>query len=117
MILKLKVYVLIITFFIFQFSCQNKPSKQNVDQVLNNLHLYASQANGEAYFDLFAEDAVFFGTDINERWDKESFQNYTLARFAEGTGWTYYMKERNIYFSYMDQVCWFDEILTNKKYG
>ena len=43
-------------------SCEPAPSRDRVDQVLDRLHLYASQANGEAYFDLFADDAVFFGT-------------------------------------------------------
>ena len=80
-------------------SCEPAPSRDHVDHVLDKLHLYASQANGEAYFDLFADEAVFFGTDINERWDKKTFREYGMVRFAAGTGWTYLMKERNVYFS------------------
>ena len=40
-----------------------------------------------------------------------------MARFADGDGWTYHMKERNIFFSDDGKTCWFDEILNNEKYG
>jgi len=93
---------------------QNIRSTDAVENVLDNLHLYASEANGEKYFDLFAKNAVFFGTDISERWDKKAFQKYGMARFASGTGWTYFMKERNVFFSDDGKTAWFDEILINK---
>lgn len=96
---------------------QNIGATDAVENVLDNLHLYASEANGKKYFDLFAKNAVFFGTDISERWDKEAFQKYGMARFASGTGWTYFMKERNVYFSDDGKTAWFDEILISKKYG
>ena len=73
---------------------QNIGATDAVENVLDNLHLYASEANGKKYFDLFAKNAVFFGTDISERWDKKAFQKYGMARFASGTGWTYFMKDR-----------------------
>ena len=96
---------------------QNIGATDAVESVLDNLHLYASEANGEKYFDLFAKNAVFFGTDISELWDKEAFQVYGMARFASGTGWTYFMKKRNVYFSDDGKTAWFDEILISKKYG
>jgi len=40
-----------------------------------------------------------------------------MARFASGTGWTYFMKERNVFFSDDGKTAWFDEILISKKYG
>ncbi len=97
--------------------CQNTNLDQAVTSVLNKLHLYASEARGPEYFDLFSEDAIFFGTDINERWDKNAFQEYGMIRFETGKGWTYHMTERNIYFSDDDQTCWFDELVRNDKYG
>lgn len=112
--MKRNLFILLMLVF---SSCISNPSREEVDIVLDNLHLYASQANGEAYFELFSEDAIFFGTDITERWDKAAFQDYAMARFAEGTGWTYHMKERHVYFSENGKVCWFDEILTHEKYG
>ena len=97
--------------------CQNTNLDQAVTSVLNKLHLNASEARGTEYFDLFAEDAIFFGTDINERWDKNAFQEYGMTRFETGKGWTYHMTKRNIYFSDDDETCWFDELVRNDKYG
>ena len=68
--------------FVF-LSCRSVPPNHEVDHVLDNLHLHASKTNGKAYFDLFAENAVFFGTDINERWNKTDFEEYGKFR---GTG-------------------------------
>jgi hypothetical protein len=39
-----------------------------VSIVLDALHEAASRADGRTYFELFAHDAVFFGTDATERW-------------------------------------------------
>ena len=108
------LFIFLLPLIIF---CQNTNLDQAVTSVLNNLHLYAAEARGPEYFDLFAKDAIFFGTDIDERWDKNAFQEYGLARFETGKGWTYYMTERNIYFSDDDQTCWFDELVRSDKYG
>ena len=97
------------------------PQKDNlvsdVESVLNDLHRYASEANSKKYIDLFAISAVFFGTDISERWHINEFNEYATKRMATGTGWTYKMKERNIYFSDDKRTAWFDEVLINKNYG
>jgi hypothetical protein len=46
-----------------------------VESVLDKLHLYASESNSKKYIDLFASNAVFFGTDISERWHKNVLMN------------------------------------------
>ena len=84
---------------------------------MDNLHKYASQANGELYFDLFNDDAIFFGTDATERWSKSDFKNYAQERFDKGDGWTYYPISRNIFFNRDKNTAWFDEELKNEKYG
>jgi len=91
--------------------------KKLVSNVLDNLHNYASQANGKLYFDLFHDDAIFFGTDAKERWNKKDFQDYAEERFSNGDGWTYYIITRNIYFDEDKNTAWFDEELNNEKYG
>ena len=109
--------ILFILVFPLIICCQNISPDQAVAEVLNNLHLYAAEAKGPEYFNLFAANAIFLGTDIGERWEKKSFQEYGLSRFETGKGWTYHMSERNIYFSDDDQICWFDELVRNDKYG
>ena len=78
---------------------QNIRSTHAVENVLDNLHLYAAEAKSKAYMALFSKDAIFFGTDISERWPKDEFDTYATKRMATGTGWTYVMNERNVFFS------------------
>ena len=85
--------------------------------VLNTLHLAASEADGELYFSLFAEDAGFMGTDATERWSVDEFKAFAEPYFSQGRGWTYTMKDRNIFFSNDGSTAWFDEMLWNANYG
>jgi len=112
----MKKIILFLSLMTLLFSQKDNP-QTNVEAVLDNLHQYASEANSVKYINLFATDAVFFGTDISERWNKNEFDNYATDRMSSGTGWTYHMKERNVYFSDDKKTAWFDEILYSKGYG
>ena len=91
--------------------------EQAIDYVLDQLHDAASKADSKRYFDLFAPDAVFLGTDATERWPIEEFQAYAKPHFEAGTGWTYHMRKRNIFIDDDANTAWFDEVLHNDKYG
>ena len=91
--------------------------EQAVGYALDQLHDAASKADGERYFNLFAPDAVFLGTDATERWSIEQFQAYAKPFFDAGTGWTYHMRKRNIFIDSDANTAWFDEVLHNDKYG
>ncbi len=110
------MYLYIYLLLLFFNDSQNN-EKILVSNVLDNLHKYASQANGELYFDLFNDSAIFFGTDATERWNKLDFKNYAQERFANGDGWTYYPISRNIFLNKDKNTAWFDEELKNDKYG
>ncbi len=88
-----------------------------VAAVLDDLHEAASEADGERYFNLYAENAIFLGTDLTERWTIEAFKAYAQARFDQGAGWTYTPQSRHIYFSPDKKTAWFDEILHNERFG
>jgi len=88
-----------------------------ISAVLTDLDDAASKADYERYFSHFAADAVFLGTDATEHWTLAEFKTYTKARFANGSGWTYMMASRHIYFSEDQNVAWFDELLVNARYG
>lgn len=88
-----------------------------VSGVLDALHLAASKADGEAYFALFDQDAVYYGTDSSERWSLEEFRGYAKPHFDAGRGWTYESVERAIFLSPAGDCAWFDERLSNAKYG
>jgi len=90
-----------------------------VADVLTALHANAAKADGVAYFELFAPDAVFLGTDASERWTLEEFKAYAMKRFETGKGWTYTLTpgSRHVSFSPNGSIAWFDELLENAKYG
>ena len=108
------VYILLIHITLLNLS---NIEKVEINKILDNLHKYASEANGEKYFQLFSDQAVFHGTDLNERWSIDEFKKYAQNRFDTGTGWTYKSLERNIFINSSNTTAWFDEILINEKYG
>jgi ketosteroid isomerase-like protein len=95
------------------------PTTAGVSETLDSLHDAASKADGKRYFELFAPDAVFLGTDATERWPIDEFRTYAMKRFEAGTGWTYTLRPgaRHVTVSDDGQVAWFDELLDNAKYG
>jgi len=88
-----------------------------VAETLDGLHAAASAADGDRYFALFAEEAVFLGTDATERWTVEQFKGYALPFFEQGRGWTYTPTERHIFISDDGRTAWFDERLSNDSLG
>lgn len=88
-----------------------------ITEVLDTFHHAAAKADGAAYFTLFADDAVFLGTDPGERWGLEQFRAFAEPYFARGQGWLYEPVERHIEIAPGGDVAWFDETLDNAKYG
>ncbi len=86
-----------------------------IDAVLDGFHRAASHADEDAYFAAFARDGVFLGTDASERWDVAAFRAYAHPHFSSGHGWTYVPSARKVVVD--GEIAWFDELLTNEKYG
>ena len=91
--------------------------EQRVIKVLDGFHQAAASADGDKYFSLLSDDAVFLGTDATERWSKVEFYDYAKPYFSKGKGWTYDPRDRHVVFSPAGQVAWFDELLDNENYG
>ena len=94
---------------------QTNWAQEDLDVLLNGLHLDAHKGNFESYFDRYSTDAVFLGTDKTERWTIEEFKAYAKPAFSDGHGWTYSVIERN--WEGDGNTRWFDEILLNEKLG
>jgi len=92
-------------------------SRASVSAVLDTLHEAASEADFDRYFSLYANEAVFLGTDATERWTREEFMDYARVPFDTGTGWTYHMLERHIAIAPGGRTAWFDERLENAGLG
>ncbi|HEX5625979.1 MAG TPA: nuclear transport factor 2 family protein [Saprospiraceae bacterium] len=82
-----------------------------IHKMLDEWNLAAAQANYQAYFDGFAEDGVFTGTDATERWDKQAFMVWAKPYFDRGKAWNFKALERHISFSPRGDFAWFDELL------
>lgn len=93
--------------------------EDDIEQVLTELHLAASKADGATYFGLYTPDAVFIGTDVTERWSLPAFRAYAEPYFKQGKGWTYSARERHITIAPIECRCvaWFDEVLDSAAYG
>ncbi|ACA85818.1 nuclear transport factor 2 family protein [Shewanella woodyi] len=91
-----------------------KSTDHNAEQVLDKLHQAASDGDWDCYFSLYLPDAIFIGTDANEHWTMEKFQQY--ARPTKG--WTYTLKSRKLNtMQKLDKVIVFDELLDSQSYG
>lgn len=99
------------------FAATIEEEKEQVSQVLDTLHDAASKYEAERYFNLYAPDSVFLGTDATERWTLEEFKKWAVPYFESGKGWTYTKKARFVSVSADMNTAWFDESLMSEKYG
>ena len=88
-----------------------------IGAVLDTFHRAASEADGELYFSLFCDAAVFIGTDVTERWTKDQFKAFAAPYFSKGQGWTYVPGERHVTILPGRVTARFDENLSNESYG
>jgi len=91
--------------------------REHIEHTLDQIHVQASKADFDAYFDLYTDNAVFIGTDATERWPIEEFKGYAGPLFAQGRGWTYTVLERHVVLAPGGDVAWFDERLDNNNLG
>lgn len=112
-----KVLFVIVFLFLNLTSVFKVSANESVEQTLDRFHQAAANANFTAYFDIFADDAVFLGTDGSERWTKAAFKSFVKPYFSEGRGWLYTPTERHISSIQNSHVVFFDELLHSKTYG
>ena len=85
--------------------------KKNVSKVLDDLNTFAATTDYEKYFDLYAEESTFIGTDATEIWNKKEFMVWAKPYFDKGKAWNFTSLKRNITFSADGKYAWFDELL------
>lgn len=92
-------------------------AQESIDNLLTQWHKAAEEANFDAYFSYFAENAHFIGTDASENWNVKEFKRYAKSSFESAPAWKFVPIERNIEMSQNEQFAWFDEILTSDHLG
>lgn len=85
--------------------------KKNVSKVLDDLNTFAANADYKNYFDLFAAESSYIGTDATEIWNKKEFMDWSKPYFDKKTTWNFTSLKRNIFFSSDGKYAWFDELL------
>ena len=88
--------------------------KRNVAKVLDDLNAFAAAADYTNYFDLYAEESTFIGTDATEVWNKKEFMVWAKPFFDKGKAWNFTSLKRNITFSKDGNYAWFDELLNTQ---
>ncbi len=91
-------------------SAQNN-DKQKINQVLDDWHMAAANADFDTYFGLMTKDGVFLGTDATENWQNEEFRTFSKPYFDQGKAWSFTPVERNVYINDAKTFAWFDELL------
>lgn len=85
--------------------------KENINKVLDDWHLAASNADFDSYFSKMTTDGVFIGTDATENWQNAAFKEFSKPYFDKGKAWSFTAVERNIYMNKAENFAWFDELL------
>jgi hypothetical protein len=97
-----------------EVSKDRSADEKAINGTLDELNRAATEADFEKYFNLFAPDAVFIGTDATERWSKDDFMVYAKPHFDSGKTWSFTALQRQIYFDASGNTAWFDELLNTQ---
>ena len=104
--------IIVLVFFISAWiPSAYSQEKAAVNHLLDQWHKAAAEANFNAYFNAFTDQAVFIGTDAGEIWTKKQFQDFAQPYFESKKTWNFKALQRNIYFSDDQKTAWFDELL------
>ena len=109
----LKQIVFFIALTLSLAACQVKTNTnpKDINTLLDNWHLAATNTDLDAYFSAFDDEAIYIGTDASERWTKSEFFNFCEPYFKKGKAWDFKAYDRKIYFSEDGKTAWFNELL------
>lgn len=85
--------------------------KTDIGTMLDGFNVAAAKADFNNYFNYFADESTFIGTDATEVWDKNAFKVWAKPYFDKKSTWNFTALKRNIYFSKDRKMAWFDELL------
>lgn len=85
--------------------------KSEINNILDNWHQAAADADLEKYFDFIDEDGYYLGTDQSEIWTKEQFLGFCKPYFEKKNTWDFKAVSRNVYLSEDRKMAWFEEVL------
>jgi hypothetical protein len=87
--------------------------RQQVNAFVDRWHDDAANTRPE-YWDKFAPQGVFIGTDKSEIWSRDEFKAWAKRFWDRKKAWSFTAQKRNVYFSPDQQYVWFDEQLSTQ---
>ncbi len=85
--------------------------RTEISTMLDGFNAAAAKADYTTYFNYFADESTFIGTDATEVWNKKEFMIWAKPHFDKKKTWNFTALKRNIYFSNDGKLAWFDELL------
>ena len=87
--------------------------RQKVNAFIDRWHDDAANTRPD-YWDKFAPNAVYIGTDKSEVWTRDQFKAWAKRFWDRKKAWSFTAQKRNVYFSPDRQYVWFDEQLNTQ---
>lgn len=103
--------ICILSFTTISAQAKFEKEKTEIGTMLDGFNVAAAKADFNTYFNYFAEESTFIGTDATEVWDKKAFMIWAKPHFDRKRTWDFTSLKRNIYFSNDGKLAWFDELL------
>jgi len=103
--------LLILSFNTISAQAKYEKEKTEIGAMLDGFNIAAAKADFNTYFNYFADESTFIGTDATEVWDKKAFMVWAKPYFDKKRTWNFTSLKRNIYFSKDGKLAWFDELL------
>jgi hypothetical protein len=105
------VFLFILSFTTISAQAKFEKNKTEIATMLDAFNVSAAKADYKTYFDFFADESTFIGTDATEVWNKKEFMVWAKPYFDKKRTWNFTSLKRNIYFSKDGKLAWFDELL------
>jgi hypothetical protein len=91
-------------------NCKAEP-KYVINEMIDNWHKAAANADENLFFGSMAEDCIYIGTDKSERWLRDELKAWSAEFFERDKAWDFEPIERDVYLSDDGKLAWFNETL------
>lgn len=100
-----------LSFNLIKAQAKFEKEKTEISTMLDGFNAAAAKADFNNYFNYFADESTFIGTDATEVWDKKQFMVWAKPYFEKKSTWNFKSLKRNIHFTKDGKMAWFDELL------
>lgn len=94
---------------------RTKPCREDaykeVNRLMDGWHQAAAVADEDVFWGSMTQDAIYLGTDINERWTAKDMSEWAQPYFDRESAWSFTPKNRKITFDSDHRIGWLDEEL------